>query len=177
PPDLKSVKLKNPKDYRIIGKSTPGVDNRAIVTGKPIFGIDVTLPGMLHAVIQKCPVFGGKVKNANTEEVGKLPGVREVIVIDGTLSPDPVAGWEPGMEPGIAILADTWWQAQSARKSLKVEWDHGRGATQNSDDYAKRAMELLKSAPEINVRKYGDVDEALRSAARVVEASYAYPFL
>jgi len=177
PPDLKSVKLKDPKDYRIIGKPQAGVDNRAIVTGKPIFGIDVSLPGMLHGVIQKCPVFGGKVKTANTEEVSKLPGVRKAIVIDGTLSSDPVAGWEPGMEPGVAILADTWWQAQNARKSLKVDWDYGRGATQSSDDYAKRALELLKSPPTNTVRKYGDADGALKSAAKVLEATYAYPFL
>jgi isoquinoline 1-oxidoreductase beta subunit len=177
PPDLKSVKLKDPKDYRIIGTSQPGVDNRAIVTGKPIFGIDVTLPGMLYAVIQRCPVFGGKVKSANSDEVGKLPGVRKVLIIEGSLSSDPVAGWEPGMEPGVAILADTWWKAQSARKSLKVEWDYGRGASQNSDDFAKRAAELLKSPAAHTVRSYGDVDGALKSAAKVLEAVYAYPFL
>src|SRR4051794_18377629 len=177
PPDLKSVKLKDPKDYRIIGKSQPGVDNHAVVTGKPVFGIDTSLPGMLHAVIQKCPVFGGKVKTANTDEVCKLPGVRKVIVLDGTLSADPVPGWEPGMEPGIAILADTWWQAQSARKSLKVDWDYGRGATQNSEDYVRRAVELLKTPPAQSVRKYGDVDGSLKSAAKVLEATYAYPFL
>src|SRR5262249_22325998 len=90
PPHLKTMKLKDPKDYRIIGKSQRGVDNRAIVTGKPVFGIDVSVPGMLHAVIEKCPVFGGKVKSANTEEVSKLPGVRKVLVIDGTLK-GPVA--------------------------------------------------------------------------------------
>jgi isoquinoline 1-oxidoreductase beta subunit len=177
PPDLKSVKLKDPKDFRIIGKSQLGVDNRAIVTGKPLFGIDVSLPGMLHAVIQKCPVFGGKAKTVNSDEVCKLPGVRKVIVLDGTLAKDPVPGWEPGMEPGVAILADTWWQAQNARKSLKVDWDYGRGATQNSDEYAKRSLELLKSAPQTEVREYGDVEAALKSSAKVLEATYTYPFL
>src|SRR5579863_2465384 len=177
PPDLKSVKLKDPKDYRIIGKTQPGVDTRAIITGKPIFGIDVSLPGMLSAVIERCPVFGGKVKTANTEEVCKLPGVRKVIIIEGTLSSDPVPGWEPGIEPGVAVLADTWWQAQSARKSLKLDWDYGRGATQNTDDFAKRAVELLKSPPTNSVRAYGDIDGSLKSATKVVEAVYAYPFL
>jgi len=118
PPDLKSVKLKDPRDYRIVGRSQRGVDTRAILTGVPIFSTDFTLPGMLNAVIQRCPVFGGKVKSANTDEVTKLPGIRKVVIIEGTLSTDPVAPWEPGMEPGVAILADTWWQAQSARKSL-----------------------------------------------------------
>ena len=177
PPELKSVKLKDPREYRIIGKSQRGVDNHAIVTGEPIFGSDFTLPGMLNAVIQKCPVFGGKVKSANCDEVAKLPGVRKVAIIEGTLSSDPIAPWEPGMEPGVAILADTWWQAQSARKSLKVEWDYGRGANQNSEDFARRAAELLKSPPAYGVRKYGDVDGALKSAAKVVEAVYTYPFL
>ncbi|MGD0157637.1 MAG: molybdopterin cofactor-binding domain-containing protein [Terracidiphilus sp.] len=177
PPDLKSVQLKDPKNYRIIGTSQHGVDNRAIVTGKPIFGIDFEVPGMLHAVIQRCPVFGGKVKSANTAEVSKLPGVRKVLVIEGTLSADPVAGWEPGMEPGVAIVADTWWQAQNARKSLKIDWDYGRGASQSSDDFAKRAEELLKSPAAYTVRSYGDVDAALKSASKVLDAVYAYPFL
>lgn len=177
PPDLKSVKLKDPRDYRIIGKSQLGVDNHAIVTGKPIFAIDFTLPGMLHAVIQKCQVFGGTVKSANTDEVCKLPGVRKVLVIDGTLTSDPVASWEPGMEPGVAILADTWWQAQSARKSLKIEWNYGRGANQNSDAYAQRAAGLVNSPPAIAVRSYGDVQSALKSSATLVQATYAFPFL
>jgi isoquinoline 1-oxidoreductase beta subunit len=177
PPDLWSVKLKDPKDYRIIGKSHAGVDNRAIIAGKPIFSIDLRVPGMLHAVIQRCPVFGGKVKSANLDEVGKLPGVRRVLIIEGSLSTDPVAPWEPGMEPGVAILADTWWQAQSARKSLRVEWDYGRGASQNSDDFAKRAAEFLQAPPVRIIRKDGDVDGSFKSAAKILEAAYAYPFL
>ncbi|HEV2133508.1 MAG TPA: molybdopterin cofactor-binding domain-containing protein [Terracidiphilus sp.] len=177
PPDLSSVKLKDPKDYRIIGKSHLGVDNHAIVAGKPIFSMDVTLPEMLHAVIQRCPVFGGKVKTANLDEVGKLPGVDKVLIVEGTLSNDPVAGWEPGMEPGVAILAESWWQAQSARRSLKVDWDYGRGASQDSKDFEKRAAELVKSPPAHVIRSYGDVDGSFKSAAKVLDAVYAYPFL
>ena len=177
PPDLRSVQLKDPKDYRIIGKSQRGVDNRAIVTGKPIFGIDVSVPGMLHAVIEKCPVFGGKVRTANTDEICKLPGVRKVMIIPGSLASGPVLPWEAGTEPGVAVVADTWWQAQSARKSLKVEWDYGRGASQSTDEFAKRASELLQSPPANSVRNYGDVDAALKAAAKVVTATYAYPFL
>jgi isoquinoline 1-oxidoreductase beta subunit len=177
PPPLAKVKLKDPKDYRIIGKTKAGVDNHAIVTGKPIFGIDVEVPGMLHAVIQKCPVYGGKVKSANVEEIKKFPGVRHVLVIEGSLSNDAVLPDEPGMEPGVAIVADTWWQAQSARKSLKVDWDNGPAATQSSDGFAKRAAEVLKQPPANCLRTYGDVDAALKSAAKVVEADYAYPFL
>jgi isoquinoline 1-oxidoreductase beta subunit len=114
-PALSSIQLKDPKDYRIIGHSQPGVDTHAIVTGKPLYGIDVQLPGMLYASIEKAPVFAGKVKSANIERIKTLPGVRHVLVIDGGITPAAFTPWEPGMEPGIAIVADTWWQAQQAR--------------------------------------------------------------
>ena len=177
PPPLSKVKLKDPKDYCIIGKSKGSVDNHAIVTGKPIFGIDIELPGMLHAVIEKCPVYGGKVKSANVEQVKKLPGVRHVLTIEGTLSTDAVVPNEPGMEPGVAVLADTWWQAQQARKSLKIDWDYGPGKSQSSEEFNRRAAELLKQPPANTIRSYGDVDAAFKSAAKVVEAVYSYPFL
>jgi len=177
PPPLSSVKLKDPKDYRIIGKSKAGIDTHAIVTGKPLFGIDVSLPGMLQAVIEKCPVFAGKVKSANIDQIKKLAGIRYVLVIDGSIEAKPVVDSDPGMEPGVAIVADTWWQAQQGRKSLKVDWDLGPGVTQSSEGFQKRAEELLKAPPANTVRSYGDVDGALKSAAKVVEAVYSYPFL
>jgi isoquinoline 1-oxidoreductase subunit beta len=176
-PALSAVKLKDPKDYRIIGHSQPGVDTHAIVTGKPIFGIDVQLPGMLYASIEKAPVFAGKVKSANIDQIKKLPGVRHVLVIDGGIAPAAYTPWEPGMEPGIAIVADTWWQAQQARKQLKVDWDLGPAVTQSTDGFRKRAAELLQAAPTTTVRKYGDVDAALKSSANVVEATYEFPFI
>jgi isoquinoline 1-oxidoreductase subunit beta len=177
PPKMSDVKLKDPKQYRIIGKSQAGVDNHAIVTGKPIFGIDLELPGMLHAVIQKCPVYGGKVKTANLDAVRKMPGVRNVLVIEGTLSTAAVVPNEPGMEPGVAVVADTWWQAQKARKALTIEWDFGPGKTQSTDAFANKAAELLKTEPENTMRSYGNVDGAFKSAAKVVEATYSYPFI
>jgi isoquinoline 1-oxidoreductase beta subunit len=176
PPALDSVKLKDPADYRIIGKSQKGVDTRDIITGKPVFGIDFTLPNMLVAVIEKSPVFGAKVKSANLAEIEKLPGVRKVLVIESTIKSGYVDS-DPGMESGVAILADTWWQAQSARKSLKIDWDLGPGTSQNSEDFARHAAELLKSAPANAVHHYGDADSALKSAAKVVEATYSYPFI
>jgi isoquinoline 1-oxidoreductase beta subunit len=176
-PALSSVKLKDPKDYRIIGHSQPGVDTHAIVTGKPLFGIDVQLPGMLHAAIEKAPVFAGKVKSANIDQIKALPGVRHVLVIDGAIVPAAFTPWEPGMEPGIAIVADTWWQAQQARKQLKVDWELGPAAAQSSEGFIKRAEELLQAPPATTVRKYGDVDAALKSSAKMVEATYRYPFI
>ena len=177
PPALSGVKLKDPKEYRIIGHSQPGVDTHAIVTGKPLFGIDVEVPGMLYAAIEKAPVFAGKVKTANIDQIKALPGVRHVLVIDGAITPAAYTSWEPGMEPGIAIVADTWWQAQQARKQLKVDWDLGPAAAQSSEGFAKRAEELLQAPPATTVRKYGDVDVALKSSAKVVEATYRYPFI
>jgi isoquinoline 1-oxidoreductase beta subunit len=164
-PALSSVKLKDPKDYHIIGHSAPNVDAHAIVTGKPLFGIDVQLPGMLYASIEKAPVFAGKVKSANVDAVKALPGVKYVLVIDGGITPAAFTPWEPGMEPGIAIVADSWWHAQQARKQLKVEWDLGPAATQSSEGFRTKAAELLKAPP------------ATKSAAKVVEATYEYPFI
>jgi isoquinoline 1-oxidoreductase subunit beta len=171
------VKLKDPKDYRIIGHSQAGVDTHSIVTGKPLFGIDVQVPGMLYAAIEKAPVFAGKVKTANTEQIKALPGIRHVLINDGGITPGPVTPREPGMEPGIVIVADTWWQAQSARKKLVVDWDLGPAVTQSSEGFAKRATELLQAAPANTLRKYGDVDSALKSSAKVVEATYEFPFI
>ncbi|WP_204101336.1 xanthine dehydrogenase family protein molybdopterin-binding subunit [Occallatibacter savannae] len=177
PPPLDSVKLKDPKDYRIVGTSRKGVDTDGITTGKPIFGIDVKIPGMLYAAIEKAPVFAGKVKTANIDHIKTLPRVRHVFVIEGGIKPSAYTSWEPGMEPGVAIVAETWWHAQQARDELKVEWDLGPAASQSSDGFRARAKELLATAPERTVRKYGDVDAALKSSAKVVEATYEYPFL
>ena len=177
PPALDSVKLKDAADYTIIGTSRGGVDAPAIVAGKPIYGIDVELPGMLHGILHKCPVFGGKVKSANTEEIARMPGVRKVLIVDGTLTSDPVLPLNPGLEPGVAILADTWWQAQNARASLNVEWDFGAGTFQSSESFAQQADAALKQPFNQTLRTYGDVDAQLQKAAKVVTATYAYPFL
>lgn len=176
-PALSSVRLKDAKEYRIIGHSQAGVDTHAMVMGKPLFGIDVELPGMLYATIARAPVLGGRVKSANTEEIKGMPGVRQVLVIEGGITPAAYTAWEPGMEAGIAIVAETWWQAQQARGKLKVEWELGPAAAQSSDGFAARAAELLMAAPGTAVRRYGEVEGALGSSAKVVEATYQFPFI
>lgn len=170
PPDLESVPLKDPSQFRIIGTNVHNVDNLAIVTGRPLYGIDLTLPGMLHAVYVKCPVFGGKVAGANLDEIRALPGVRHAFVLEGGTSLN-------GLLSGVAILADNWWLANRARRTLVVEWDEGPAATQSSEAFAREAAELAQRRAQRNLRNDGDVDAALRSAAHTVSAEYHYPFI
>ena len=180
-PALATVPLKDPKDYKIIGKPTRGVDTLNVVTGKPIFSIDFTLPGMVHAVYQKAPVFGAKVASANVDEIKKLPGVRDAFVLDGGTD-------LTGLLPGVAIVADSWYQANQARKQLKVTWADHPTKAQNSVGFQAKADELGKAAlaqpqgaaPQgaNNWRKDGDVAAALaQPGVKTVEAAYMYPFI
>ncbi|MEO8449321.1 MAG: xanthine dehydrogenase family protein molybdopterin-binding subunit [Gemmatimonadota bacterium] len=169
-PELKSVRLKDPKDFTIIGTAVSGVDNPKLVTGKRLFGIDVKVPGMLYAVFQKCPVFGGKVAGANVDAVKALRGVRHAFVVDGGAALNGLLG-------GVAIVADTWWAAESARRKLQVTWTEGPTAEQTSAGFAATAATLAKGPAARTLLKEGDVDAALSQAAQVVEAAYFYPFL
>ncbi|MEM1247664.1 MAG: molybdopterin cofactor-binding domain-containing protein [Acidobacteriota bacterium] len=165
-PDPKTVPLKDPKDFKIIGTDVPGVDNEKIVTGQPLFGIDTQLEGMQYAVFEKCRVFGGKVKSANLEAAKASWRVTDAFVID-----------EEGQPNGVAILAETWWAAQNARRALEIEWDEGPVAEQSSAGFAAQAEELSKQAPQQEMTNNGDVAGALAGAAKTVEAAYSYPFL
>lgn len=168
-PELAGVRLKDPKDFRIIGKAIGGVDNRRIVTGQPLFGIDVTVPGMLYAVYEKAPVFAAKVASANLDEVRGMPGVRHAFVVEGGTQ-------LAGLLGGVAIVADTWWAARSARQRLRVTWaDHPTGA-QGSAAFRAQAEAFWKGEPQRVLRNDGDVTGAI-AGGTAVEATYEYPFL
>jgi isoquinoline 1-oxidoreductase beta subunit len=176
-PDLKTVKLKDPKEFKIIGHSQRGVDVKDIVTAKPIYSIDFTLPGMLFAVFEKCPVYGGTVADANLDTIKAMPGVRYAFVVAGTIKPDTVFDGTLALEPGVAIVADTWWQAESARRKLQVKWDEGPAASQSSAGFASRAEELFKQPAHKTIRNDGNIEQALSGSVKVVEANYSYPFI
>ncbi|MEI6491684.1 MAG: molybdopterin cofactor-binding domain-containing protein [Verrucomicrobiota bacterium] len=169
-PDPKSVPLKDPKSFKLIGTWVPGVDNLKIVTGQPLFGIDLKLPGMLYAIYQKCPVFGGKVVSANLDKIKKLPGVKDAFIIKGGSDPR-------GLRDGVAIVAENTWAAFSARKQLEVVWNEGDAVGQSSEGYAEEAKKISKQPGVTLLKNVGDVDAALTSAAKTIEAAYSYPFI
>ncbi len=171
-PDLDSVTLKDPETFRIIGQPIPGVDNPKIVTGQPLFGIDVSLPGMLCAVFERCPVFGGKVVNANIDAIKALPGIHDAFVVRAK----PTGDFQ-SLQDGVAIVAKSWWTANKARQQLRITWDEGPTAAQSSAGFAQQAAKLGQSAPAKWLRQDGDARSALHQAAKRVDAAYSYPFL
>ena len=173
-PDLQSVTLKDPKDYRIIGKFTGGVDSPLVLAGKPLFGIDTVLPGMLYATYEKAPVFGAKVVSANISAVKAMPGVRDAFIVHGS---GQQAVFDMGLVDGVAIVADSWWQTQKALGKLNVAWDRQSVPGQSTAEYERQATHLSRQKPQSVVRRDGDADQALAHAHKVVEGAYAYPFL
>ena len=169
-PAADAVVLKPARDYKLLGRRIGGVDNAAIVTGKPLFGMDVHLPGMRFAVYEKSPAFGARVLSANLDVVKAQPGVHDAFIIEGT---DDLRG----LMPGVAIVADSTWAAFSARKHLKVKWKEGPVATQSWDGYAATALALSRQPGASVLRKDGDAPGLLAGAQRKVEAAYSYPFI
>jgi isoquinoline 1-oxidoreductase beta subunit len=169
-PDLASVKLKDPAAFTIIGKKTAGVDNRSIVTGKPLFGIDATVPGMLHAVYQRCPVYGGKPVSANLDLIKTLPGVKHAFLVD-------TPNQQNGLWAGVAIVAESWWLANEARKKLQVTWDNGPAAANSTVSFDQQAADMAPKFPAQATRSDGDFDAAIAGAAKTAEGAYFYPYM
>ena len=169
-PAKTEVKLKDPKDFKLLGKRIPQYDSVKIATGQPLFGIDVKVPGMLYAVYEKCPAFGGKAVSANLDQIKALPGVKDAFIIAGN-------GKVKELNSGVAIVADSTWAALSARKKLKVTWDEGKVVNESWDTFLAEAREKAAQPGQKTLRKDGDPDAALASAAKKVEAEYVYPFI
>jgi isoquinoline 1-oxidoreductase beta subunit len=180
-PDFRTLKLKDPKDYKIIGTSTVSVENKDIVTGKPIYGIDVKVPGMLYAVMQRTPVLGGKAVSANLDAIKALKGVKHAFIIEGRPLRNDYPNYlfeDPGFESGVAIVADSWWAAQSAREKLEVKWDSGKWGAQDSAELAKKAQALSQQTPMRTLRQDGEVEAVFKRAdIKAVEANYTIPFI
>jgi isoquinoline 1-oxidoreductase subunit beta len=171
------VQLKDPKDFRIIGKFTTGVDNPLIVTGKPLFGIDQSVPGMKYAVFERCPVFGGRAVSANLAEIKALPGIHDAFIVEGARPNGLPDGMQITLVPGVAIIGDSWWAANKALDSLAVKWDEGPVASQSTEGFDRAAAQLATQPAHKVVHSDGDVDKAFASAAKTIEGQYAYPFI
>jgi len=156
------VALKDPKDWKLVGKRLARLDTIAKTRGAQIYGIDVKLPGMLNAAIKACPVFGGKVKSFNAAAIDKRPGVKKVVQVG---------------DNAVAVIADTWWRAKSAVEALPIEWDNGPNGSVSSASIAQFLKAGLDADDAVVGNSNGDARAAIAKAARKIEAVYSYPYL
>jgi isoquinoline 1-oxidoreductase subunit beta len=161
-PDAKSIKLKDPKDWKIAGKPLKRLDTGDKLNGSKVFAIDVKLPGMLCAAIKDCPVFGGKVRGYDESKIAGMSGVRRVVKVNDT---------------GVAVVADTWWRAKTALEALPIVWDEGSNGSVSSATIAEHLKEGLTATATNGERRHGDALKAIEAAAKKVEADYGTPFL
>jgi isoquinoline 1-oxidoreductase beta subunit len=168
-PDPASLKLKTRQEYKLLGRRHRGVDDPKIVTGKPLFGSDVRLPGMVYANFTKCPAVGGKVRGFNMAEIKALPGVIDAFVVTGTGKPIEVM-------PGVAIIAKDTWSAFQAKAKLKVDWDESEASKDSTTEFSARAQQIADAFPAQPEDDIGDVDRAFKGAAKTVDAYYEYGF-
>src|SRR3954463_13991544 len=158
-PEAKDIKLKDPKQWKVIGKPVKRLDTRDKVTGKQVYGFDLKLPGMLNAAIKECPVFGGKVKSFDANRVAGMRGVKKVVQVGDT---------------GVAVVADTWWNAKTALDQLPIVWDEGENAKGSSATIAEMLKAGLDAEQAFVGNQAGDAKQALAGAAKKVEAVYSY---
>ena len=162
PPDAKSIKLKDPKDWKIAGKPLKRLDTADKLDGSKIFAIDLKLPGMLCAAVKDCPVFGGKLASYDESKITGMPGVKKVVKVK---------------DSAVAVVADTWWRAKKALDALPIVWDEGPNASQSSATIADMLKEGLNAAATNGDRKNGDALKAISEAPKKIEAVYSTPFL
>ena len=155
------VKLKDPKDWKLVGKGVKRLDTPDKVTGTTVYGIDVKLPGMLNAAIKDCPVTGGKLKSYDEAKIAGMKGVKKVVKVG---------------DSAVAVVADTFWHAKSALDALPIVWDEGENKKVSSASIAKWLAEGLDSGPAYVGNSNGDAKAALAGAAKTIEATYNYPY-
>jgi len=155
------VELKDPKDWKIIGKSVKRLDTVDKLNGKQVFATDLQMPGMLNASIKACPTFGGKLKSFDASKVNKMPGVRKVVRVE---------------DDAVAVVADTWWQAKTALDALPITWDSGPNTKVSSASIDQMLDEGLSAKDAFVGNKNGDVKKALKGAVKTIEATYRYPY-
>ena len=154
------IKLKDPKDWTVIGKRLARLDTVDKTTGRQIYGMDLKLPGMLNAAVKASPVFGGKIKSIDDAAVLKRPGVKKVLRVG---------------DDTVVVVADTWWRAKTALDALKIEWDEGVNAKASSASFAETLKAGLDAKDAVVGNSVGDAPAAIASAARKIEAVYSYP--
>ncbi|WP_024511524.1 molybdopterin cofactor-binding domain-containing protein [Bradyrhizobium sp. ARR65] len=155
------VKLKDPKDWKLIGKAVKRLDTADKTTGALVYSIDLKLPGMLNAAIKDCPVTGGKLKSYDEAKIANMKGVQKVVRVG---------------DSAVAVVADTWWHAKTALDALPIVWDEGENANVSSASIAKWLAEGLESGPAYVGNQSGDINAALAGAVKKVEAVYNYPY-
>jgi len=163
PPDPKSIQLRDPKEWKIAGRPMKRLDTADKLNGAKIYSIDLKLPGMLHAAVKACPVFGGKLVSYDESKLSGRPGVHRVVKVNDST---------------VGVVANTWWRAKTALDALPIVWDEGAGATQSSATIAARLKEGLTASGEpLAGWQEGDALKAIEGAAKKVEAVYSTPFL
>ena len=163
PPDPKSIQLRDPREWKIAGRPLKRLDTADKLNGSKIYSIDLKLPGMLHAAVKACPVFGGKLVSYDESRLSGRPGVHRVVKVNDST---------------VGVVANTWWRAKTALDALPIVWDEGAGATQSSATIAARLKEGLTASGEpLAGWQEGDALKAIEGAAKKVEAVYSTPFL
>ncbi|MCZ8099052.1 MAG: molybdopterin-dependent oxidoreductase [Burkholderiales bacterium] len=157
----KEIPLKDPKDWTVAGKPVKRLDTADKLNGKQVYSLDMKLPGMLNAAIRDCPVFGGKLKSFDAAKVESMPGVKKVVQVGDT---------------AVAVVADTWWRAKTALDALPVVWDEGPNANFSTESYNAVLKEGLTAEQAFVGNQAGDVKAAIAGAAKVVEATYRFPW-
>jgi len=157
----KDVPLKDPKEWKIAGKPLKRLDTLDKLTGKQVYGVDIALPGMLNASISACPIFRGKLKSVDSKKAESMPGVKKVVRVG---------------DDAVAVVADTWWHANTALEALVIEWDAGENAKVSGESIDAMLAEGLSAQKVFVGNKVGDSKAAISGATKRIEAIYDYPF-